>query len=415
MLNRVRLKPSYVVAIVLVLLSMGLSSAADRPNVILIVTDDQGYGDIGFHGNSMIQTPQLDQLARQSLRFTNFHVDPTCAETRSALMTGKYSCRVGVWHTIMGRSILRSDEKIMPRHFADAGYQTGHFGKWHLGDNWPYRPHDRGFRETLYLGGGGVGQSADHWGNDYFDDTFRRNGNPEPQQGYCTDVFFQAALKFIEAQQHQPFYCYIATNAPHSPYNVDSKYAQPYLDKGVAQPMANFYGMIANIDENIGRLRQKLDEWNLADNTILIFMTDNGTAAGVVNTLNASGRSKKKNPAPKNLEGKWTGYAAGMRAQKGSQYEGGHRVPCYIRWPASKWTHDREIAPLAAHFDLLPTLAETCQLGPIESGTLDGRSLVPLLRGDKQEKETRTIVVHSQRVDFPEKWRKSVVIQGPSN
>ncbi|MBC7853547.1 MAG: arylsulfatase [Pirellulaceae bacterium] len=393
--------------LLLLLPVFALAAEPKHPNVLLIITDDQGYGDIGFHGNTMIQTPNLDALAKQSIRLTNFHVDPTCAETRAALMTGKYSCRVGVWHTIMGRSILRKDEKIMPQYFAEAGYATGMFGKWHLGDNWPYRPHDRGFQETLYCRGGGVGQSPDHWGNDYFNDTFMRNGKPEKQEGYCTDVWFREATKFIEKHKEKPFFCYVATNAPHGPYHVDEKYAQPYLDKGVPQPMANFYGMIANIDENIGRLLGKLDEWKLAENTIVVFMTDNGSAMGVLPARRAGGVS----PLIPGENEKWLGFNAGMRAQKGSQYEGGHRVPCHIRWPADKQLRGSEVNRLTAHFDLLPTLLSLCQCSPEGESPFDGSSLIPFLHSYAHtDLWRRTLVVHSQRVEHPEKWRKSCVM-----
>ena len=398
-------------ALVLVLSSAVVAAEPKHPNVLLIITDDQGYGDIGFHGNTMLKTPNLDALAKQSIRLTNFHVDPTCAETRSALMTGKYSCRVGVWHTIMGRSILRKDEKIMPQYFAEAGYATGMFGKWHLGDNWPYRPHDRGFQEALYCRGGGVGQSPDHWGNDYFDDTYLRNGVPEKQSGYCTDVWFREATKFIEKHKDKPFFCYVATNAPHSPYNIDVKYAQPYLDKGVLQPMANFYAMIANIDENIGKLLGKLNDWKLAENTIVVFMTDNGTAAGVLSPGGGAG-NKKGGETERKREGEtWVGFNAGMRAQKGSQYEGGHRVPCFIRWSGDKHLRDNEIARVTAHFDLLPTLLALCQCSPKGESPFDGNSLIPLLHFySHTELWQRTLVVHSQRVEHPEKWRKCCVM-----
>lgn len=401
----------------------GFGQEPRRPNVLLIVTDDQGYGDLGIHGNTMIKTPSLDQLARQSVRLTNFHVDPTCAETRSALMTGKYSCRVGVWHTIMGRSILRRDEKIMPQYFAEAGYKTGMFGKWHLGDNFPYRPHDRGFQEALYNRGGGVGQSPDAWGNDYFDDTYMRNGTPEEQTGYCTDVWFGEAAKFIEKHKDEPFFCYLATNAPHSPYNVDPKYAEPYLKQGVPQPMANFYGMIANIDENVGKLLAKLDEWKLAENTIVVFMTDNGTAAGVAGA-GAGGAKGKKKVGERGRAGEgetWKGFSAGMRAQKGSQYEGGHRVPCFIRWPA-KIKRTADVQPdgaglLCAHFCLLPTLLDLCNIEDKPYPDLDGLSLRRRIGvyepGDEaagSEGPPPPIVVHSQRVDHPEKWRKCSVM-----
>ena len=386
------------------------SIQAKSPNVVLIITDDQGYGDLGVHGNTMIRTPHLDAFAKQSVRLTNFHVDPTCAETRSALMTGKYSCRVGVWHTIMGRSILRADEKIMPQYFAEAGYRCGHFGKWHLGDNYPFRPHDRGFHESLYSGGGGVGQSPDHWGNDYFDDVFSRNGKPEQQTGYCTDVWFRNATQFIEKNREQPFFCYIATNAPHSPYNVDKKYSQPYVERGVPQPMANFYGMIENIDENVGRLLKQLDDWKLAENTVVVFMTDNGTAAGVAG---GGMRGGKKKAAAE--EATWKGFSAGMRAQKGSQYDGGHRVPCFIRAPfLTKIKPGTEVDRLTSHFDLLPTLRGMCRLPAHRDQvdeSLDGQSLTRLFVEDLAKTwEPRTLVVHSQRKEHPEKWHKCAVM-----
>ncbi|WP_254513547.1 arylsulfatase [Anatilimnocola floriformis] len=381
------------------------------PNVVLIITDDQGYGDLGANGNTMIRTPSLDALAKQSTRLTNFHVDPTCAETRSALMTGKYSCSVGVWHTIMGRSILRLDEKIMPQYFAEAGYRCGLFGKWHLGDNYPYRPHERGFHEALFSGGGGVGQTPDHWGNDYFDDTYSRNGVKEKQTGYCTDVWFAAATKFIEQNKDKPFFCYIATNAPHSPYNIEPKYAKTYLDQGVPQPMANFYGMIEKIDENVGGLMKKLDDLQLAENTVVIYMTDNGTAEGVLRP--GMGGAKKKAAAE---EAKWPGYSAGMRAQKGSQYDGGHRTSCFIRAPFNKSiAANQEVKELTAHFDLLPTLQAMCNLPPAvqkrESEPLDGTSLMPLLTHEQAESwPQRTLVVHSQRMEHPQKLHKCAVM-----
>ena len=398
--------------------SLAAAETSKRPNVLLIITDDQGYGDIGAHGNTMIETPSLNALAKQATRLTNFHVDPTCAETRSALMTGRYSCRTGVWHTIMGRSILRRDETTMPQLFSLAGYRTGMFGKWHLGDSYPYRPMDRGFGESLVIAGGGVGQSPDHWGNDYFDDTYLRNGQPEAQKGYCTDVFFQNAKAFIEQSQasseKQPFFCYIATNAPHAPYNVDPQLAEPYLKKGVPQPMANFYAMISNIDENIGKLLAFLDERKLSDDTIVIFMTDNGTAEGAGRGGRPGGKAKGKNSPATTDEPKWNGYTAGMRAQKGSQYEGGHRVPCFIRWPGGKLPVDHEVTQLTAHFDLFPSLLKWCDVEKPAALELDGQPLDALVRGASTDGfDDRTIVVHSQRVEFPEKHRKTAVMNGP--
>jgi len=380
------------------------SAAPSQPNVILIMTDDQGYGDLGMHGNTMLKTPRLDRLARESVRMTDFHVNPTCAETRAALMTGRYSCRTGIWHTVNGRSLLRPDELTMAEAFAHSGYATGMFGKWHLGDNYPLLPHQRGFQETLFHGGGGIGQTPDVWGNDYFDDTYFRKGQPELQQGYCTDVFFDASLEFIKRHRDRRFFCYLATNAAHSPFRVPQKYAQPYIDQGVPQPMANFYGMIANIDENVGKLLDKLTEWKLADNTLVIFMTDNGTAAGVYHLKGKQG----KGAAPK-----WTGFNGGLRATKASQYEGGHRVPFFVRWPAGNILGGREVSTLAAQFDLLPTLIDLCHLRLPRSVKFDGTSLQSIWQTEAVPTtlQNRTLFVQSQRVDQPIKWRRCAVMQ----
>jgi arylsulfatase A-like enzyme len=304
-----------------------------------------------------------------------------------------------VWHTVAGRSILRQDEVTMAEVFRHSGYATGMFGKWHLGDNYPYRPQDRGFEEVLCHGGGGVAQIPDAWGNDYFDDTYEHNGVLESQTGYCTDVWFAAATDFIEQQREKPFFCYIATNSPHSPYLVDDKYSQPYLKQGVPETMAKFYGMITNLDENVGKLLARLDELKLADNTIVIFMTDNGTAEGAL--------VRKQNPQSPQA---WAGYSAGMRGMKQSEYDGGHRAPCFIRWPQSDIIHDRDVTPIAAHFDLLPTLTELCGLKSPREVKYDGISLAPLLTAAKPQWRARTLVVHSQRVEHPEKWRKTAVM-----
>ena len=195
-----------------------------KPNVILIMTDDQGYGDLACHGNPWIKTPEMDKLYQQSVRLTDFHVGTTCAPTRSGLMTGRNCNEVGVWHTIIGRNFLRQGEITIANILKDNGYRTGIFGKWHLGDNFPYRPEDRGFEEAVIHGGGGVGQTPDYWNNDYFDDTYFRNGVPEKFEGYCTDVWFSEALTFIEKRREEPFFCYIAPNAPHGPFHVPQKY-----------------------------------------------------------------------------------------------------------------------------------------------------------------------------------------------
>lgn len=254
--------------------------SAKRPNVVLVMTDDQGYGDLSCHGNPVLKTPNLDKLYSQSVRLTDFHVDPCCAPTRSALLTGRYSTRVGVWHTIQGRSLLRGDEVTIADVFSGNGYRTAMFGKWHLGTSYPFRPHDRGFHEALYHGGGAIGNTPDLWDNTYYDDTYFRNGKPEKCQGYCADVWFDEAIKFIRTNKNRPFFCYLSTNTPHGPLRADSKYVEPYLGK-VPEHTARFDGMVANLDENMARLVKELKGLGLEENTIFIFMTDNGTCPWV--------------------------------------------------------------------------------------------------------------------------------------
>ncbi len=365
--------------------------ARSKPNVILVMTDDQGYGDIGALGNKDIKTPNLDRLHAESVRLTDYHVDPTCSPTRSALLTGRYSSRTGVWHTIMGRSIMRADEVTMADIFSASGYRTGFFGKWHLGDNYPYKPQHRGFEEVLAHGGGGVGQTPDYWGNDYFDDTYFHNGKPKKYKGYCTDIWFDGAMKFIKDCKGKPFFCYIPTNAPHGPYNVAEEYSSLYKDNPNI-PNANFTGMVTNIDDNMARLMKQLKTLGLEDNTILIFTTDNGTSGGF------RGRG-----------GQTRGYNAGMRSTKGSEYDGGHRVPFFVRWPNGKITGGRDVNQITAHIDVLPTLIELCGLKEPEVG-FDGKSIAALLNDAQAAWDERTLFVHSQRIEHPEKWRKSAVM-----
>jgi len=379
-----------------VVLGAADGAAAERPNVVFILTDDQGFGDLACHGNTVIQTPNLDRLHAESVRFTNFHVSATCSQTRAQLMTGRYPTRTGVWHTIAGRSLLRRNQVTLADHFRAAGYDTGIFGKWHLGDNFPYRPQDHGFQDVLSMGGGGAANISNYWANDYFDDTYIRNGNWEKQQGYCTDVWFREALRFIESRpKDRSFLCYISTNAPHSPYLVPEEYRQLYQRPDIIPTMAQFYGMITNIDENVGRLRKRLAELGLADNTVLIFMTDNGSSGGW--------------RAPKD---KYS-YNAGMRGGKGSEYDGGHRVPWFIHWPRGEIVDGRDVDRITAGIDVLPTLAELCEieLGPHPDLPLDGVSLVPLLRNPQTENwPARTLIMHNQRVIYPKKWRRTSVM-----
>lgn len=364
-----------------------------RPNVILVLTDDQGYPPLGAHGHPFIQTPNLDQFHGDAVRFEQFHSGTTCAPTRAGLMTGHYCNSTGVWHTIGGRSLLRKDEWTIAEALSGAGYRTGMFGKWHLGDDYPYRPQDRGFQRVTCHGGGGVSQGPDWWGNDYFDDTYQVDGVPTPFEGYCTDVFFREALGFIEESKDEPFFCYIGTNAPHGPYNVEPAYQALYTDKTTTDNYARFLGMITNIDENFGKLRAKLIELGIEDNTILMFMSDNGQCGGVSRDENV--------------------FNCDFRGYKGSQYDGGHRIPWLMRWPAGGVQGGRGVDELTAYIDFMPTVLDLCGVSVPSARSFHGKSLVPLIR--QQESggawHERVIATDTQRVADPIKWRMSCVMK----
>ncbi|WP_299098263.1 arylsulfatase [uncultured Winogradskyella sp.] len=365
-----------------------------QPNVIVIITDDQGYGDLGAHGNTLVKTPALDQLHDESVRLTDFHVGPTCAPSRSGLMTGRYANRVGVWHTIGGVSILRDDEVTMAEVFQENGYKTAMFGKWHLGDTYPSRPQDKGFEYTITHGGGGVGQTPDYWDNDYFDDTYFKNGLPTKYEGYCTDVWFDEAIDYIETHKDKLFFTYISTNAPHLPYNVPEDYYNQYKDLDIPEFQKIFYGMITNVDDNVAKLQKKLEDLNIADNTIVIFMTDNGTASGY-----------------KKVKGQLYGYNAGMKGTKNSEYEGGHRVPFFIKYPGKNIEGGRDVKALTAHLDILPTLATLCDLElPERQKEIDGSDISSLILGEEESIGRDYLITDSQRVQSPIKWRKSAVM-----
>ncbi len=348
-----------------------------HPNVVLVITDDQGYGELACHGNKVIKTPNLDRLHGVSLRLTAFHVSPTCAPTRASLMTGRHEFRSGVTHTIHERERLGLKAVTLPQVLKQAGYTTGIFGKWHLGDQEPYQPHSRGFDEVFVHGAGGIGQSypgscGDAPGNRYFDPAIRHNGTFVKTKGYCTDIFFTQALRWIKASRHRPFFAYITTNTPHLPFVCPDSYVEPYLKAGLDKRAAAFYGMITNIDDNVGRLLAKLDRWNLAEKTLVIFMTDNGSV----------------------LPGRL--YNAGMRGKKATVYEGGTRVPCFLRWKG-RIPEGVDVGALAAHIDLFPTLAQLCGGQLPNDRKLDGRSLVPLLKNPKADWPDRYLFTHRGR------------------
>ncbi|WP_233231590.1 arylsulfatase [Tichowtungia aerotolerans] len=365
-------------------LALAFQTQAGPPNVVFVITDDQGFGDLACNGNEAINTPNIDRLSRQSVRLNNYHVDPTCAPTRAALLTGRHSDRVGVWHTIQGRNMLRRREITMADIFGQNGYATGLFGKWHLGDCYPFRPQDRGFQHVVCFSAGGIGQAPDYWGNDYFDDTYFKNGKPVRFEGFCTDVWFREGMNFIrdQVQNHKPFFAYIAPNAPHGPYYCPKEYSEKY-EGNPDIPVPEFFGMIENIDDNMAKLIQLLKEEGIEDNTILVFTTDNGSAAG--------------------------GFNAGMKGKKGSQYDGGHRVPFMIRWPGGRLQAGHVVEPLTAHMDILPTLIDLCGLNTPKI-QFDGKSLRNLLYGNTADWPERLLVVESQRVINPVKWRQCAVM-----
>ena len=350
-------------------------SAAQRPNVILVITDDQGYGPVGRHGHPWIRTPHLDALYDRSVRFTRFLVSPTCSPTRAAIMTGRHPLKNGVSHTILERERLTLEATILPQVLKTAGYTSGIFGKWHLGDEDPYQPHKRGFDEAFIHGAGGIGQAyncscADAPGNKYFDPVIRHNGSFVKTRGYCTDIFFTAALGWIKAVKDKdaPFFAYITTNAPHGPFIAPPSNTKRFTDLGFGGRQAGFYGMIENIDENMGRLQDKLEEWKLSENTILIFMSDNGMTGG------GGGRPGK------DLAKGYPFFNAGQKGLKGSVDEGGVRVPFFVRWDGRY--APRDISRVSAHIDILPTLAAVAG-AKLPPNQVEGRSLLPLLLGQK--------------------------------
>ncbi|RMG02844.1 MAG: sulfatase [Planctomycetota bacterium] len=355
--------------------STGTAAEPKRPNVLIVVSDDQGYGDLAAHGNPVIDTPNLDALHDVAVRLTNFHVDPTCAPTRSALMTGKYSHHVGVWHTIQGGNHLRRGEVTMAEVFRHNGYQTGMFGKWHLGANYPYRPMDRGFDEWLGCGDGGVGTSDDYFWNDRVNDHYWHNGEREYRPGFNPDVFFDATMEYIRRRDpKRPFFVYLATYVPHQPCTLPRPdLHRKYLDRGLSPQVAGFYASIERFDWNMGRLRRFLQEQRLDRDTLLIFLTDNGTAGG------------------RNV------FNAGMSGAKGGLVDGGHRVPCFVYWPEGNLGPARDIDTLTAHIDWLPTLVELCGLELPRPIDFDGMSLAGLLRGTQRKWPDRCLVVERQR------------------
>ncbi|RMG59094.1 MAG: arylsulfatase [Bacteroidetes bacterium] len=381
---------------------------APRPNILLIMTDDQGYGDLGLHGNPDILTPTLDSLGQTGLRMQQFYVSPVCAPTRASLMTGRHHLRTGVRDTYNGGAVMASEEVTLAEMLREAGYATGIFGKWHLGDTWPHRPQDQGFEESLIHHGGGMGQPGDHPHNyrrgedsSYFDPWLQHNGTFKPYEGYCSSIFTQAAIDFVTAEREAPFFAYLAFNAPHTPLQVPQEDLDQYTDwqyEAAAYPAAGqahsdlneretrsaqrVYAMITHLDRELGRLFHQLRASGQADNTLVIFLTDNG---------------------PQQRR-----YNGGLRERKGSIYEGGVRVPMFVSWPAGL-PQNQDIAQVGAHIDLLPTLADLLGL-PTPAG-LDGQSLLPAWKDPARAPRPRTLHFTWTR-GYDEPYRNVALRQG---
>ncbi|MCA9165199.1 MAG: sulfatase-like hydrolase/transferase, partial [Planctomycetales bacterium] len=338
------------------------ADAARLPNVLLVMTDDQGFGDFSVNGNPHLRTPHVDSLAKQGVRFDRFYVNSFCAPTRAALLTGRYPLRCGVWGVTHNKECMRSSEVTLGEAFQQAGYQTACIGKWHNGEQYPYTPPGQGFDLFFGFHNGHI--------NNYFDTRLIRGAKPEPTRGYITDVLTDEALRFIESNRQRPFFCYVAYNAPHSPYQIPDRYYDRFAQQGFDPAVAAFYGMCENIDDNMGRLLETLERLDLADDTIVLFLTDNGGTAGVKI------------------------YNAGMRGGKTSVHEGGCRVPLFVRWPG-KIAGGREVPQLASHIDIYPTLLDLCQITAPAGPPLDGVSLRPLLTAGEVDWPERTLFTHN--------------------
>lgn len=382
---------------------------AERPNVILIITDDQGYGDLGITGNPHVLTPVMDKLASESIRLNQFYVSPVCAPTRASLMTGRYSLRTGVRDTYNGGAIMATEEVTIAEMLKKVGYQTGMFGKWHLGDNYPFRPGDQGFDESLIHLAGGMGQPGDFTtffkgDSSYFDPVLWYNGEQKAYEGYCSDIFTEEAIGFIEDHHQSPFFCYLSFNAPHTPLQVPGKYYDRYKDmdpsSGFGKDSRPFmemsekdkedarkvYAMVSNIDDNVGKILKKLDELHIAENTLVIFMTDNG---------------------PQQRR-----YNAGMRGLKGNVFKGGVRVPFFMRLP-NHLQGNKDIETTLAHIDVMPTIAAICQAELPSDRIIDGKNFLPLIRGENDmDFDNRSLFFYWTR-RYPELYTNIALQKGP--
>jgi arylsulfatase A-like enzyme len=355
-------------------------------NVVVIMMDDLAWGDLGCHGNPYVRTPVLDALHADSVRFTRYSSGPMCTPARASLMTGRYHQRTRAIDTFCGRSMIDPGETTLGHVLQRAGYRTGGYGKWHLGDAYPMRACDLGFDETLMHNAGGIGQPGDHpenhWreGEAYFDPVLHRNGRPERHTGYCTDIFTDAAIELVTSGI-EPFFCYLATNAPHTPLQIDDVWVEPYRELGLSEVFARLYGMVENIDWNVGRL---LDA--LPPNTIVVYTSDHGPCPSARDATGAQ---------------RWN---AGLRGEKGSLYQGAIKVPSFWRVPGVAGGIDDD--RLASPIDVLPTIAALCDVPVPTDVVLDGVNLFA-------PQVERDLFLQWHRGDRPERYRDFAVVSSP--
>jgi arylsulfatase A-like enzyme len=382
-------------------------AAAERPNVIVIMSDDQGGGDYGFLGNEVIRTPELDAMHKRSGFLSKFYVSPVCAPTRASLMTGRYNYRTRCIDTFVGRAMMDTDEVTMAELLRDAGYRTGIYGKWHLGDNYPLRAMDQGFQDSLIHRGGGIGQPSDPIGAEgkYTDPTLVKNGEEVSMKGYCTDIYFDAAMEFIgkSTKDGDNFFTYIATNAPHGPFhdvppelyeeykNVDFtpilvNTLSPKRMAAETDTLARIAAMITNIDQNVGRLFKRLDALGVLDNTIVVYLNDNGP-----NTMR---------------------FVGNMRGMKTGVDDGGIRSPLLFHWPA-KVAAGATSDAMSAHIDLLPTILDACEVDVPANHKLDGRSFLPLLTKPDAAWPARQLVFQTHRGNEPQRYHHFAIHEDP--
>ena len=379
----------YCIAL-LVLFSANLKADTDnankRTNVIIILSDDQGYGDFSCHGNPVLETPNLDRLYNESVRFNNFHVTPVCAPTRGQLMTGLDAMNNKACMVPSGRNLMRRDIITMPEVFRQNGYQTGIFGKWHLGDNYPDRPMDKGFQKCIWFKGHGLASSIE-FDNDYYQTRYLDSLETKFAGKYCTNLWFDEAIKWMNemCKSKRPFFTYLALNAPHGPlYSPEEDY-RFYRNNGLDSTTSAFYGMIRNIDQNMNRLDKWLKMKKIKENTLVIFMNDNGGTHGV------------------------KVFIAEMRGTKGSNYDGGHRAACFIRWPEGNFGNPRTVHCASEIQDLLPTFVDLFALKTDTTIKYDGQSLKPVLTQNNEPPGERMFVVQYGGRLRPEKYFSCVV------